>query len=162
MILEAQTPFSTYCTIKDLIESDADNSVVWIDAYMNSSIFHRFLRSIGDNVSVTLVSCEPKTTAAKHERNQWNSFLDISRLYALERGASRYRLVVHKGLLHDRWLLLDDKRLYLLGASVKDAGQRHYCTLTRLDGSTENLKRIKEHIDSGTEFFGSNTPQHLD
>lgn len=160
-IQEAQTPFSTYCKLKDLVEADATSSLVWIDAYMASSIFSRFLRNVRSAISVTLVTCEPKPTAGKRDQNRWTSFLDVSRLYALECGATRYRLVVHGGLLHDRWLLLDNKRLYALGGSAKDAGDKQYFTIARLDASPENVKKIQAHVNTGTEYFGVNTPQHL-
>ncbi len=160
-IFEAQTPFSTYCKLKDLVEGDATNSIVWVDAYMASSIFHRYLRDLTFQASVTLVTCEPKATAAKRDEDRWTSFLDVSRLYALERGPTSYRLVVHQGLLHDRWLLLDHKRLYTLGGSAKDAGDKQYFTLARLDASTENLKKVQNHVDTGKEYFGAKTPQHL-
>jgi len=156
-ILEAQTPFSTYCRIKDLIEANAVKSIVLIDAYMAWNIFHRFLRNVGDSVVVTLVTSEGRS----HDRNRWESFLDISQRYALERGSDCYRLiVVGEGVLHDRWLLLDDKDLYMFGGSAKDAGTKKYFTLGRLDASPANLDKIHEHIRDGREFFGPSNSKH--
>jgi hypothetical protein len=160
-ILEAQTPFSTYCKLKDLVEGHATSSLVWIDAYMDCSIFYRYLRNLRPEVAVTLVTCEPKPSAGKREQERWASFLDVSRLYAQERGTGCYRLVVHQGLLHDRWLTLDNKRLYTLGGSAKDAGDKQYFTLAGIDASAPNLEKVQEHVDTGKEYFGKSTPTHL-
>jgi hypothetical protein len=161
VILEAGTPFSTYSVLKDLCEADAINSLTWIDAYIDSSIFHRYLRGVRDTCSVTIVTSELRKGTGSSDLRRWNEFLDISRLYARERGVDRYRLVAHPaGVLHDRWACFDGKRIYTLGGSAKDAGSRQYFTLARLDASAENLDKIKKHADGGTEYFGINTPIH--
>ena len=36
------------------------------------------------------------------------------------------------GVFHDRFLILDDKELYHLGASMKDLG-RQYCAVSKMD-----------------------------
>jgi hypothetical protein len=142
----------------DLCETDATSALVWIDAYLDASIFRRYLRDVQPQVRVTLVTSEPK--AGKHDKGRWAEFLDVSRLYAHEHDQAHYRLVVHRDSLHDRWILFDGKRLYGLGGSAKDAGNKQYFTLARLDGSPENLKVIQDHVDTGIEYFGPNTPHH--
>jgi hypothetical protein len=160
VIEEAGTPFSTYCKIKSLCEVDATHSFIWIDPYMDANIFHRYLSNVRSNVSVTLVSSEPDSRAGKYNRNRWLEFLDISRIFAQERSANNYRLVVHQQL-HDRWLVFDNKRIYVLGGSVKDAANKTYHTITTVEPSPTNLSRVQKHTDTGIEYFGLSTQQHL-
>lgn len=161
VILEAGTPFTTYCTLKELCQADALKELIWIDAFLASNVFHRYLRGVEPSVQVTLVTSETGSHAGKTNRDRWNEFLDISRLYAQERSNTHYRLIAHQGLLHDRWLCFDGKRIYNLGGSAKDAGDKSYFTLARLDSSPQNFQKIQSHTDTGTEYFGLNTPQHL-
>lgn len=160
-ILEAGSPFTAFCKIKDLVEGDAAHEIIWIDAYMDLNIFRRFLRGVASGVAITLVTEEPRANASRRDRDRWTTFLDISRLFAQERGTNSYRLIVHSsGILHDRWLLLDGKRLFHLGGSAKDAADKSYFTLGRLDASPANVSQIQLHVSSGIEYYGSNTPAH--
>lgn len=160
VILEAGSPFTAYCKLKELCEADATSSLVWLDPFLSGSIFHRFLSSVRATVPVTLVTCEPGAHAGRRDKTRWTEFIDISRLYAKERGPAVYRLVTQPSL-HDRWIIFDKKRIYALGGSVKDAGDKDYFTITSVEASPENLKKIQMHIDSGIEHFGPTTPHHL-
>lgn len=160
VIVEAGSPFTAYCKLKELCEVDATKTITWLDPYFGANIFDRFISSVRANVPVTLVASEPGLNAGANNRNRWNGFLDVSRLYAQERGAALYRLVVQPSL-HDRWVVYDERRIYALGGSAKDAGNKDYFTITGVDASHENLKKIQDNIDSGTEYFGPSTPTHL-
>lgn len=159
VILEAGTPFSTYCKLRDLCEAEATRELTWVDPYVADTVFHRYLRSVDGKVKVTLVTSEPRVTSSK-DRLRWNAFMDISRLFAMERGPDLYRLIINPDL-HDRWLFLDGKRLYNLGGSAKDAGNKSYFTIASLDCSPGNIDKIRRHINDGTEYFGKNIPNHL-
>jgi hypothetical protein len=63
--------------------------------------------------------------------------------------------------LHDRWLVLDDKRIYNLGGSAKDAGAKDDFTISTVAPSQDNLAAISQHIRMGTELFGPSTPTHV-
>lgn len=160
IIFEAGTPFSTYCKLKRLCEVDALHKLIWIDAYMSSTVFYRFLSSARPNVTVTLVTSEPSSNAGRRNRDRWIEFLDVSRLFAQERGDSQYQLVVNNNL-HDRWIVFDDKRIYSVGGSAKDAANKDYFTITTVESSDSNLQSIQTQIDNGTEYFGSNTTSHI-
>lgn len=161
-ILDASTPFSTYCKVRELCEADTLESLVLIDPFLEASVFHRYLETAAENIFVTLVTSKLRESAGRRDRDRLNAFLDVSRLFAQERGKSSYRLVLHpSGVLHDRWLVLDEKRIYSLGSSVKDAGDKQYYTITGLDASSQNLRKIGDHIESGEEYFGSSTDEHL-
>jgi hypothetical protein len=160
VILEAGSPFTAYCKLKELCEADATSSLVWLDPFLSASIFHRFLSSVRATVPVTLVTREPATQAGKRDQARWTEFIDISRLYGQERGPALYRLIIQPNL-HDWWIIFDEKRIYGLGGSAKDAGDKDYFTIASVEATSENLQKIQTHIDSGTELFGPTTPHHL-
>jgi hypothetical protein len=159
VILEAGSPFTAYCRLRELCESDVTTSLVWLDPFCDASIFHRYVASVRPQVPVTLVTSEAGPHTGNRDRTRWAEFLDVSRLYAQERGSVLYRLVVQPNL-HDRWVVFDGKRIYALGGSAKDAGNRDYFTITGVEASETNLQSIQAHIDTGMEFFGPGTPHH--
>ncbi len=159
VILEAGSPFTAYCRLRELCEADATASLAWLDPFMGAGIFHRFITGVRPIVPVTLVTCEPGPHAGARDRARWAEFLDVSRLYASERGPTLYSLVVQPNL-HDRWAVFDEKRIYSLGGSAKDAGHKDYFTITSVEATPTNLQLIKVHISGGTEFFGVNCPAH--
>jgi hypothetical protein len=158
-ILEAGSPFTAYCRLRELCETDATTSLTWLDPYLDSAIFHRYLANVRSSTPVTLVTCEPSTNAGNRDKQRWAAFLDISRLFSSERSATTYRLVVQHSL-HDRWLVLDDKRIYNLGGSAKDAGAKDDFTISTVAPSQDNLAAIFQYVHSGAELFGPNTPTH--
>lgn len=153
LILEAHTPFSTYCMVKDLCQI-ATEKIIWVDRYLDASLFHRYLRDVPNAVKVTLLTW-PVT---KRNVRDFSEFLDVSRLYAEERGSDNYRLVVHSHI-HDRWLCCD-QQIYALGGSVKDASRETYFTLTKVEPTPENLQKIDKLLKTGTEIYGPTQPKH--
>jgi hypothetical protein len=160
VILEAGTPFSTYCKLKSLCEVDAVHNLVWIDAYMASTVFYRYLSSVRPDVIVVLVTSESSSNTGRQNRDRWTEFLDVSRLFAQERGDNHYRLILNNNL-HDRWIVFDNKRIYSVGGSAKDAANKDYFTITSVEPSLSNLQSIQTQIDNGREYFGINTTSHL-
>jgi hypothetical protein len=160
VILEAGSPFKAYCKLRELCEADAANSIQWLDPFMSASIFHRFLGDLRPGVSVTIVTTGPGTNSGNRDKSRWTAFLDVSKLYAQEKGQQLYRLVVQANL-HDRWVVVDNKRIYSLGGSAKDAGDKDYFTITAVEPSQGNLTKIAEHINTGTECYGPNISNHL-
>lgn len=159
VIHAAGTPFSTYCRIRELCEVDATKSVTWIDAYVDSSIFHRYLAAARTTTQITLVTTEPSQSASRRDKDRWLAFLDVSRLFAKEKGATQYSLYVAPSV-HDRWLVFDSSRIYSLGGSAKDAGSRDHFTLASVEPSTENLSLVTATITGATELFGPTVAQH--
>jgi hypothetical protein len=153
VILEAHSPFSTYCVVKDLCQTVTER-LIWVDRYLDSSLFHRYLRDVSINVHVTLLTWPP----SKREAKEFSEFLDVSRLYAAERGPDNYRLVVHSDI-HDRWLCCDGQ-IYALGGSVKDASQRSHFTLSKVDSTEENFDKIDHLLNTGTEIYGPTQHEH--
>ncbi len=62
--------------------------------------------------------------------------------------------------LHERRLVLDEKRIYSLDGSAKDAASNDTFTITGVEATAENLKRIRDTIDNGTEWFGPSVQTH--
>lgn len=152
-ILEAYTPFSTYCCLKELCQT-VSGELILVDRYLDSSVFYRYLRDVSTDVKVVLLTW-PDT---KRNVREFSEFMDISRLYAVERSHDKYRLVVHEGF-HDRWLCCDGQ-IYGLGGSFRDAGHKSDLTLTKVDPPDEGLKRIIQLISEGTELFGPSQNTH--
>lgn len=159
VILEAGSPFTAYCRLHELCAVDATVSLTWLDPYLDASVFHRYVSNVRPQVPVTLVTSEPGANASSGDKRRWTEFLDISRLFGIERGPAGYRLVVQANL-HDRWVVFDDKRIYSLGGSVKDAASRDYFTIAAVEASLTNMQAIQAHITSGIEFFGPNIRNH--
>lgn len=153
LILEAHTPFSTYCVVKDLCQT-ATERIIWVDRYLDASLFYRYLRDVPNDVKVTLLTW-PST---KRKARDFSEFLDVSRVYAKERGPDNYQLVVHLDI-HDRWLCCN-QQIYAFGGSVKDASQESYFTLTKVGPTLENLQKIDKLLKSGTEIYGPTHPIH--
>lgn len=109
---------------------------------------------------VTLVTQAPWGQASAHDNQCWLEFLDVSRLYSRKHDAHHYRLLVSNQDLHDRWLRFDNRRLFSLGGSAKDAGDRQYFTIAPLALTPENAARVQAHVDNSEEWYGPSTPQH--
>lgn len=159
VILEAGSPFTAYCRLRELCEVDATSSIVWLDPYVDSSLFHRYLQHVRPAATITVVTCEPHQNARPRDHQRWQAFLDISRLFSRERSTTTYRLIVQPSL-HDRWLVLDDKRIYNLGGSAKDAAAKDNFTISTVDATPSNLATIAQHTSSGTVLFGPTTTTH--
>ena len=150
-VLEAHSPFQAYVKLKAFFETTTTR-LIWADPYMGPGLFHRYLNDLPGTVALTLITKDRGTNA------EYASFLDISKLYANERGPTNYRLIV-EGSNHDRWLRCDDQ-LYHLGGSAKDAGHKSPFTLTKLEPSPANFQRLDDLITGGRELFGPTNTCH--
>jgi hypothetical protein len=157
-IIKDGSPFTAYCRLLELCKSEARKKLIWIDPYFDASIFSRFLSNIRKDVEVILVTSEPRPSS-RRDKDRWANFLDVSRLYAIERGPDRYRLIVNPDL-HDRWIVFDDERIYALGGSAKDAATKDCFTIASVKAAKINLERIQSHIETGKECFGPSLHEH--
>lgn len=155
VIHEAHTPFSTYCFVKDLC-STVRERIVWLDRYFDQTIFHRFFVDTPKDVQVTLVTLPRSAAKSRTDVQRVREFMDVSRLFAEERGPEGYRLIAKDGF-HDRWLQCDNK-LFTLGGSIKDLAKPF--TISTLDASAENLKHFEDVVAEGEELFGPDQPTH--
>lgn len=150
VIFETNTPFSTYCKLKTLCNL-AQTRITFVDRFLDQSVFYRYLRDVGDDVVITLIGPRRALTDA---------FLDVSSLFAHERGSDKYRLVSvpYRGI-HDRWLHVDNE-LYQLGNSTAHAAMLNDFTISHVDATPENLSRVTDKITSGTQQYGPTQTNH--
>lgn len=149
-ILGAHTPFSTYCKIK-LVFDLATERIILVDRYLDRTIFHRYLADVQKGVSVTLVGPLNAMT---------DEFLDLSRLFAYERGSQNYRLLaIERKSVHDRWLMHDDSLLHL-GNSTAQAAVLNDFTITSVEPTVENMGRVNALVGRATELYGPNVQEH--
>lgn len=153
MVYEANSPFSTYCRIKELCETTT-REFVYVDRYVDESVFHRYLAHIPANADITIVTW-PRN---KHNNKQtYDEFIDVSRLFTKERN-TKYTLLTEPNF-HDRWLRSDGK-LFHLGGSIKDAASSTVFTVSKVDPSDQNIKVVDNLVSSATELFGPNNRTH--
>lgn len=155
-IYEARTPFSTYCLVKDLC-STVRHQLVWLDRYFDQTIFHRFFADVLPTVQITLVTLPSAALNTRGDKARYAEFIDISRLFARERGQNGYQLI-ESANFHDRWLRCDD-RLFTLGGSIKDFDRGPF-TISRLDSAPLNRQQFDDAVSQGTELFGPSQSNH--
>lgn len=153
VIYQARTPFSAYCYIRSLLET-TQSRIQYVDRYVDDTLIVRFLQRIPSFVDATVVTWP----GAKHVNpKKYAGFIDVSRLYAVER-PTKYRLLTNPSI-HDRWLVCDNQ-FFLLGGSLKDAADASVFTVSRMDPTPAISQKVSDLIGSGTELFGPSTPIH--
>ncbi len=113
--------------IERLIKS-AEKSIMLIDNYVDEAVLTMMSRKqAGVRVDIyTKEITKALQLAKKHFNTQYGG------------------LTLHTTLIcHDRFLIIDDKTIYLIGASLKDAGKRLFA-FTQMD--TEQIKAIKGRL----------------
>ena len=156
-IHEAMTPFSTYRLIHDVCAT-ARQQVVWIDRFFDRTVFHRFLADVPTTAMVTLVTWPDSKCRGAGDNRRYVEFMDISRLFATERGSGQYRLVTNEEI-HSRLLRVDNTLLHL-GDSSKELGKGLTFTISKLDATESNRNEFDKLATDGTELFGPTNPNH--
>jgi hypothetical protein len=156
-IHEAHTPFSTYCLVKGIC-STAANSIIWIDRYFDSPIFHRYFVETPSSTLITIVTWPKAKFTQKKDVKRYEDFMDISKLFAHERGTQGYRLVTSEKI-HAR-LFKCDSKMFAFGDSANSVGSSATFTISKLDSTPENHKQVDDVIQDGIEVFGVNYPVH--
>lgn len=119
--------FDAYTFVADLIKK-ANNNIILIDNFVDESVL-TLLKKRKDNVSAVIYT--------KNITNELQ--LDIKK-----HNAQHPEVTVKKfPNSHDRFLIIDHKELYHIGASLKDLGKKWFA-FSRMDSLVnELLKRIK-------------------
>jgi hypothetical protein len=154
-VYEAGTPFTTHLRIRELC-STARRHLLFVDRYLDASIFHRYLDSGAPGRQLVILTW-PEARHTGRYLVRFREFLDVSRLYAAE-FPGHYRLLVNDAI-HDRYVWADDA-LFHIGGSLKDAADRTPCTLTRAQNTDAVLAPVRGLFDRATELFGPATPTH--
>lgn len=119
--------YDAYEFVQCLIKS-AQTSIVLIDNYVDESVL-TMMSEKQTGVQVDIYTKEISNAlqlAEKHFNTQYGG------------------LTLHTTqICHDRFLIIDDKTIYLIGASLKDAGKRLFA-FTQMD--VNQIKTIKERL----------------
>lgn len=100
--------FDAYAKFESFIRSAQEN-IILIDNYVDVSVLERFARK-KESVKIEVYT-DPKTTLTSQDIQKFN--------------AQYPRLTVrHTTKMHDRFLIIDKKTLYHIGASLKDLGKK--------------------------------------
>ncbi len=119
--------FDAYVFINNLIKK-AKKSIRLIDRYIDESIFVLFSKIPNINVKIyTKINKRVKLDFEKYKKQYQN----------VE--------IINFKLSHDRFLIIDDKELYHIGASLKDLGKKWFA-FTKIEfGIKEILGEIKKN-----------------
>ena len=100
--------FDAYAKFESFI-AEAEKEIILIDNYVDLTVLERFAKKkIG--VKVTLYTCQ-KTKITPLDIQKFNEQYPVLELKYTEN-------------IHDRFLIIDDKILYHIGASLKDLGKK--------------------------------------
>ena len=100
--------FDAYAKFESFIQS-AEREIVLIDNYVDLSVLERFSKK-RKNVKVTIYT-DPKTKLSEQDIRKFNEQYPQLTLK-------------HSTKVHDRFLIIDNKILYHIGASLKDLGKK--------------------------------------
>ena len=100
--------FDAYAKFESFIQS-AEQEIILIDNYIDISVLERFSKKQKD-VKVTIYT-DPKTKLSEQDIQKFNE--QYPQL-----------IIEHTSKAHDRFLIIDNKILYHIGASLKDLGKK--------------------------------------
>lgn len=118
--------FDAHNFISDLVRS-AKNSIILIDNYIDDTVLLLFSKN--KNIKVTIFT----STISKQLQNDINKY------------NSQYNEIVLKTFKnsHDRFLIIDEKEIYHIGASLKDLGKKWFAFSKFEDDNFELVERLK-------------------
>ena len=120
--------YDAFKLIMDIIRA-ADTSIIIIDNYADDSVLD-MLTNKKDGVSVTIASSKP-TLVSILARSKFTAQYPTLQIVKTEE-------------FHDRFIIIDDKKLYHVGASLKDAGKK--CFALSLIEDESYLRQTKTMI----------------
>jgi hypothetical protein len=118
--------FDAHSFISDLVRS-AKNSIILIDNYIDDTVLLLFSKN--KNIKVTIFT----STISKQLQNDINK-------YNLQ--YNKIELKTFKNS-HDRFLIIDEKEIYHIGASLKDLGKKWFGFSKFESDSFELIERLK-------------------
>ncbi len=121
--------YDAYSLLVDII-STATEEIIVIDNYVDKTTLD-ILSKKKINVTVLLITDDKKSKLTKTDTNKFNSEYPLLK-------------VKYTNVFHDRFIIIDNKELYHLGASLKDLGKKVF-GINKIEDK-EYLKIIKERI----------------
>lgn len=101
--------YDIYIDIRKIVKK-AETEVFIVDGYPDENIYHLYLDDIPDEVSIKFLT----------HRSQ-GKFLNVTQLWMKN---PKKKLDIKKGEIHDRAIFVDNNECWVLGASIKDAGNK--------------------------------------
>lgn len=118
--------FDAYEFVQKLIKS-AKKSILLIDNYVDESVLTMMSEKVR-RVEVNIYTKEI-TKALKLAADKFNSQYGNLSIHLTNR-------------IHDRFLIIDDETIFLIGASLKDAGKRLFAFTKMSEAHIEELKKL--------------------
>ncbi len=101
--------YDIYKDIRSIVKK-AETEVFIVDGYPDENIYHLYLDDIPDEVSIKFLTHRPQ-----------GKFLNVTQLWMKN---PKKKLDIKKGEIHDRAIFVDNNECWVLGASIKDAGNK--------------------------------------
>ena len=117
--------YDAFKLIMDIIRS-ADKSIVIIDNYADDSLLNMLTKK-KENVSVTIVASKPSRISQLAASKFIAQYPDLQ--------------IIKSDEFHDRFIIVDDSKLYHVGASLKDVGKK--CFAMSLIENADMINIIK-------------------
>jgi len=101
-------PFDAFRDIEEIVLSAKEELRV-IDPYVDKSLFHLYLDDVPTDVDIKIIT-----------KHMYDKFGEVARLFKAQR--PHFEVGV-SNQIHDRYLIVD-KRAWIIGQSIKDAGKK--------------------------------------
>ena len=125
--------FDAYALFQNIIQK-AEKEILLIDNYVDTSVLKRFSVK-KDNVAVTIYT--------KKNSRMANPITEID----LQKFNTQYPTVTLKytSTMHDRYMIIDKKELYHIGASLKDLGKACF-SFTKMNDAKSLIQLIMNNL----------------
>lgn len=125
--------FDAYALFQNIIQK-AEKEILLIDNYVDTSVLKRFSVK-KDNVAVTIYT--------KKNSRMANPITEID----LQKFNAQYPTVTLKytSTMHDRYMIIDKKELYHIGASLKDLGKACF-SFTKMNDAKSLIQLIMNNL----------------
>ncbi|MGX2957300.1 ORF6N domain-containing protein [Ursidibacter arcticus] len=121
--------FNAYTFVSDLVRK-AKSSIILIDNYIDDTVLTLFnKRRTGVNVEIYTKTISKQLSL---DLEKYNSQFEPIEIYAFSKA-------------HDRFLILDHKELYHIGASLKDLGKKWFA-FSKMDLATSRILEQLEEV----------------
>ncbi len=118
--------FEAWKFVSDLIRS-ANNSLILIDNYIDDSVLQLFSKR-KEGVTVTLIT-KAISTQLKTDVEKFNTQYEPLHVKEFQNS-------------HDRFIIIDDKEIYHIGASLKDLGKKWFAFSKIEIGAVQMLNKV--------------------
>jgi hypothetical protein len=117
------------CSLVEKLIARAKSSILLIDNWVSIETLDMLAKK-NSGVAVSIVTSKRGNKLASSDIAKFNTQYPSL-------------MIKESAAFHDRFLILDDKEIYLIGASLKDLGKKCFA-FTKMDAST--ISDIKLHI----------------